>query len=273
MFELFQYNFITNALISGTILAVVTGVLSFFIVLKGMSYFSVGISHISFAGVSLGLLIGINPIIAALLFTVLASAGIASITKNKTISEDSAIGIFFSTSMALGIIFISLIKTYTVDPINYLFGDILGISKTDIYFIAILSSILLLAIYFIFKYLLLYIFDEEFARVNGIPVNFLHYFLMISMAVVIVLSIKAIGIVLISALLVIPANSAYLISKSYRKMLSLTIFFSLFSVYSGIYFSYSLDIPSGASIVVINALIFLVIYIYRNYLKSLQNDS
>lgn len=272
MIDLFNYNFINNAILSGTILAIVTGVLSFFIVLKGMSYFSVGISHISFAGVSLGLLIGINPILAALVFTVLASIGIASVTKNRTISEDSAIGIFFSSSMALGIIFISLIKNYTVDPMNYLFGDILGISKTDIYLIIILSAILLIGIYLLFKYLLLYIFDEEFAKVNGIPVNFLHYFLMISMAIVIVLSIKAIGIVLISALLVIPANSAYLISKNYKKMLFLTIFFSLFSVYSGIYFSYAFDIPSGASIVIINAIIFGFIYIFNNYFIKLRKS-
>jgi len=268
MIELFNYSFFVNAIISGTLLAIITAVLSFFIVLKGYSYYSVGISHISFAGVSLGLLLGFNPIITAMIFTIIAAFGIGNITRKRNISEDSAIGIFFSSAMALGIIFISMIENYTVNAMSYLFGDILAISKFDIYIMLFFGVIIIFVIYSLFKYLLMYVFDEEYGKINDIPVGFLHYFLLITMAVVIVLSIKAIGIVLVSALLVIPGNSAYLLSKKYKNMMFLTILISLFSVYAGIFGSYYLDIPSGAAIVVINAIIFGIIYLYKNVIKN-----
>ena len=263
--ELLHYKFFINALLAGTLLAILTAILSFFIVLKRYSYYSVGISHISFGGVALGLLLGYNPILVSLAFTVLIAFGIAHISKNRDISEDSAIGIFFSFSMALGVILISLIKNYTTSALSYLFGDILTISDGDIWVIFLLSLIIIATIVFLFKYFLLFIFDPEFAITLNIPVTGFHYLLLIMMAIAIVISIKAIGIVLVSALLVIPANTALLATKNYKKMLWLTILFSLLSVYLGIFFSYKFNLPSGASIVVVNTLFFLFFYLLRQW--------
>jgi len=265
MFEMLSYDFMQRAFVSGILIGIICSLISFFIVLKRLAFIGVGISHSAFGGVAFGTLSGINITFAALLFS-LGMAGFAGyFSKKGKLEEDTAIGIIFSVTMALGIIFVGLARGYNTELFGYLFGSILSVTTTDIWIIFILGLFVILSISLLFKELLYVSFDEEMAFVQGLNINFLYYFLLFLTALTIVISIKIVGIILISALLVIPAASAKLICQNYRKMILLSILFGFFSVISGLTLSYILNLASGATIVLFSFLIFLICFLLNSY--------
>ena len=204
MAELFALGFMQRAFAAGILVALLCAVFSVFVVLKRLSFIGVGISHSAFGGVALGFLLGLSPSLTAILFSGGVALLIGLVNRKGRLHEDTAIGIFFSLTMALGIFLIGISQRYNVDLFGYLFGNILAITRGDLLLVVILVPIVLAFVFSIFKELLFISFDEEVATVSGVPVGPIYYLFLLAMAVTIVIAIKLIGIVLVSALLVLP---------------------------------------------------------------------
>jgi len=256
-FEIFTYPFMIRALIVGSIIAVTMGFLSSFIVVRHLSFAGVGIAHIAFGGVALGVLLGVNPYITAIIFAVFGAIIIGFLSKKGSLNEDSSIGIIFSTAMALGVIFLGLKKDYNVDVMGYLFGNILSINNQDLYISLLSGTVILLFMIIFFKRMVFAAYDEEVAKINGVPVQFLFYSFLILVSIEIVISIKMLGIILVSAILVIPGATAFLITYDFKLLTLFSVIIGILGIFFGLYFSYLLNLSSGASIVVVDAAIFL----------------
>ncbi len=263
MMEILSYGFMQRAVATGIVISILTGVISIFVVLRRVSFVGSGISHAAFGGVSIGFLFGINPIITAMLYSILVAFGIERISSKGKIAEDTAIGVFFSSSMALGIVLISISKSYNVDLFGYLFGSILAISEKEMWLTIIATVVILALLVLMMKELMLITFDEELAVVNGIPARLVKSVFLISMAVVIVMSIKLVGIILVSALLVIPGAIAQLLTRNLYAMLFISCSAAVFSTLAGLFCSYWLDLSPGGSIVIIITLLFFAAFLRR----------
>jgi len=261
MVDMLQYTFIQRALISGVIIGTVCAVIGVYIVLRGLSFIGAGIAHASFGGVALGYLLHMNPVLTAVVFCLCTGWGIGFLTHKNRIKEDTAIGIFFASTMALGILFIGLMKGYNVDLFGYLFGSILAVTRQDLITISILGGIVLLIVIILFKELMFITFDMEMAEVLGLPTTGLYFLLISLIALAVVISIKVVGIILVSALLVTPAASAYQLTDDFKKMMVYSMLVSVFGTIGGLFLSYQLKTASGATIVVLITLVFFITFI------------
>lgn len=264
MTELLAYGFMQKAFAVGILISVICSVVSFFVLVNRLSFIGVGISHAAFGGVALGIFFGFNPTLSAIVFSILTAWMIGMVSRKGRLHEDTTIGIFYAAAMALGIVIIGLSSGYTVDLFGYLFGNILSVTTMDLWLVGVLGLLVLGIIFFFFKELLYISFDEESARVSGVPVTFLYYLLLTLMAVTIVISMKVVGIILVSALLVIPAAAAYELSSRYRMVLIVSILVGLFSAVGGLIISYRFNAASGATIVLLAAAVFLVLFAFRS---------
>ncbi len=258
MIELLSYGFMQRALAAGLVVSVLCSLLSVFVVLKRLSFAGAGISHAAFGGVAFGVLLGWHPLLSATLFCMLVAVLIHGIKLRGKVQEDALIGIFFAAAMALGIMLLSLSGRYTVDLFGYLFGNILTISSSDLLIMGGVAGVVLLLLLFFFKELLFYCFDEEMAQVTGLPTVFLGYLLGIMLALVIVASLKVVGIVLVSALLVIPGATARQLSRNYRQMVLISLLVAVTATLAGLVLSYWFNLPSGAAIVLLSTLFFFL---------------
>ncbi|MCK5731186.1 MAG: metal ABC transporter permease [Draconibacterium sp.] len=249
IFELFQYNFFLKALIAAIFASISCGIIGGYIVSRRIVFISGGITHASFGGIGLAFFLGFNPLLGAALFAIFSALGIQFFTKVAEIREDSSIAIWWSMGMALGIIFVFLTPGYTPNLMSYLFGNILTVTSTELWWMAILN-IVIIAFFALFFNKILYIaFDEEFARASGLPVALFNYLIMILIALTVVLNIRVVGIILILSLLTIPQATANLYTNDFKKLLIFSTLFALFGTISGLFISYFLDIPSGAAII------------------------
>jgi len=235
-----------------------------------MAFVGHGIGHASLGGVALGVLAGINTTFMALVFCVATAVAIGLVSQRKHVSEDSAIGIFLVAAMALGVLFISLKKTF-VDVEGFLFGNILAVSHSDIIFIIVITVIVLGLVALFFKELFYFSFDEEMAAVSGIPVTFIRFMLLILIALTVVVAIKVVGVILVSALLVIPAVCATQLTLDFKAVMGISILVGLIANFGGLLFSYYLNAPSGATIVLVLFGLFLLTYGFRGVPEILQS--
>lgn len=255
-FELFRYDFFTNALIGGIFASIACGIIGTYIVVKRLVFISGGITHASLGGLGIGFYFGFNPIMAAMVFSILSAFGIEWLSGRKGVREDSAIASFWSFGMAIGIICIYLKAGFAPNLSEYLFGNILTITTADIYAFATLS-VVLAAIFFLFHREILYVaFDADFAKTRNFPVKFIEYAMMFFIAVSIVLTIRLVGVVLLMSLLTMPQMTANLYTANFTKMIFLSIIFGLVGCISGLILSAFINVPSGAFI------IFILIAIY-----------
>ena len=257
MSEVLSYGFMQRALAAAVAVSVLCSVMSVFVVLKRMSFIGVGISHAAFGGVAVGLLLGVNPTVAAILFCLGAAWAIGGISRRGVVHEDAVIGIFFAAAMALGVVVIGLLRGYQADVFGYLFGNILAVGWSDLWVILSLSVGVLAVVGLLGKELVFLCFDEEMALVSGLPVGFIYYVLLALLALTVVVSIKIVGIVLVSALLVIPGATGLQIASNHRSMFWVSVLVGLTSALAGLALSYWLDAASGATIVLTGTLIFL----------------
>ncbi|TET43699.1 metal ABC transporter permease [candidate division TA06 bacterium] len=261
-------GFMQRAFAAGILIAVLCGVFSTFVVLKRLSFIGVGISHSAFGGVSLGYFLGINPTLSAVIFSAGVALLIGFINRRGKLHEDTAIGIFFALTMALGIFFIGISKKYNVDLFGYLFGNILAITKADLVLVLVSAPILLIILAAVFKELLFLSFDEEVASVSGIPVGPIYYLFLFSMAITIVLAIKVVGIILVSALLVLPAATARQLTDNYRALVVYSVLLGIVSTVAGLFLSYYLNLSSGATIVLFAGLLFFLSFLYSSFKRK-----
>lgn len=263
MFDLLTLPFMQRALIAGLLIGFLASYYGVFVVQRGLSFLGSGLAHAAFGGVALGLLLESEPLWIAIPFTIIVAIGITWIKNRTELGSDTTIGIFFSVSMALGIIFLYLRKQYSIDAFTYLFGSILSVTIIDIIFAAILVllTVVLLPYWKRWSYSS---FDRELAQADRIPVLLDDYILSILIAVTVVVSLKLVGIVLIAAFLVIPAASARLLSKSFSRMTVISVLVGMLSAIGGLWISYYLDVPSGATIILLQAVIFFLAILFHS---------
>lgn len=252
------YGFAQRALVGGLLIAATCSIMSFFVIVRRLAFAGMGISHAAFGGVAIGIAAGVNPIATAGGFCVLVATGIGWFSRKGRLHEDTVIGILFTASMAMGVLLIRVANAYNQDLLSYLFGSILAMSWTDVVILAVLSVLAIAFLVLFFKELLFFSFDEETAAASGIPVRFVYYGLLITMALTIVVSIKLVGIILVSALLVIPGATGLQLSRNYRGVLVISLGAGLASVAAGLFLSFNYDVASGATMVLVLFAFFLV---------------
>lgn len=259
-----KYQFLQNAVLAGILTSIACGIIGVIVIEKKLVMLSGGIAHTSLGGVGLGYLLGFEPILGAFLFSIAASVSIGAISRRKASHSDVAIGLFWSCGMALGILFVSLMKSYPPDLTSYLFGNILSVTQVDLKLMVGLTVIVLLVICVLFDTWKAYLFDPEFAQVMGIWTSFLDYVLLILVAMTVVVMIRAVGIILVLALLTAPAATAGLLIKSFRLRMVLAIVLGAVFCFAGLWLSYSLNISSGASIVILSGVCYFAVYAVKS---------
>lgn len=257
MFQMIlKYQFLQNAVIGAFFASLIAGIIGTIIVEKKLVMFSSGIAHISFGGIGLGYLLNIEPLYSAIVFSILAALGIVKLKNTSASYPDSLIGIFWSLGMALGILFIYINPVYPPDVNSYLFGDILTISQSDLLTIIITAFMILTAFMIFSNYWIAYFFDESFFQSLGFKKNLFDYILFVLIAIAIIALVKLVGIILIIALLTIPPQMAKLFTNDFKIIVGLSTVLSFIFITFGLYLSYLLDIPSGASIIIFSAAIY-----------------
>jgi zinc transport system permease protein len=258
MAGILSYDFVLHALAAAFLASITCGFIGAYIVARRMVFISGGITHASFGGIGLGYFFGINPIFGAAIFSVLSAFGIRLVTKETDVREDSAIGILWSFGMAVGIIFIYLTPGYAPNLMSYLFGSILTVTLTDLLLMGILA-VVTIAVFILFYRTILFIsFDEEYARSHGAPVEIFNYLMLTLVALVIVINIRVAGIILVISYLTIPQSTANLFVNDLKKIIILSMIISFAGSVTGLFISYYYNIPSGATIIFVFVLIFII---------------
>ncbi len=258
MLEALQYQFMQNALLAGLLAAIACGIVGVYVVVKKIVFISGGIAHASFGGIGLGYLLGINPVLGAMVFTIASSLGIGLVTRRSRLPEDTAIGILWAMGMALGIIFIGLAPGYAPDLFSYLFGNILTVPFFDLMLMLTLDVVIIVLVAILYKEFLYLSFDEEFSTVSGVPTERLYLLLLCLVALTVVVLIRVVGIILVIALLTIPAALARQLTYSLKKMMLLAILAGMFFTFSGLWISYALNLASGATIILVSGTVLFI---------------
>jgi zinc transport system permease protein len=262
---LFSYGFFQKALLATLLASISCGIAGTYVVSRRIVFISGGITHASFGGIGLAFLAGFNPLLGAAIFAVISAIGIQFFSEKGGIREDSSIAIWWSLGMALGVIFVFLTPGYTPNLMSYLFGNILTVSSQEILAMLILT-IFLIGIFGYWLRNILYIaFDEEFARASGLPVTFFNYLLVVFIGLTVVLSIRVVGIILILSLLTIPQAIANLFTRDFKKMIGLSSLFAFVGTFTGLIVSYFLNIPSGATIIFVLVILFVLLRILKYF--------
>lgn len=256
--DLLQYTFFQHALLGSLLASIACGLVGTYIVTRRLVFISGGLTHASFGGIGLGLYTGIPPILSAAVFAVLSAFGVEWLSKRKDMREDSAIAVFWTLGMALGIMFTFLSPGFAPDLSAYLFGNILTITADDIALLGVLSAVLAVFFGLYLRPIVSIAFDREFARSQGLPVAFFEYTLMMFIALTIVACLRMVGIVLVISLLTIPQMTANLFSHRFLRIVWLSIGIGYLSCLGGLLLSFYLNVPSGASIIFFSILIYAV---------------
>ena len=256
LLRIFSFDFMRNAIIAGSFIAVSCAIVGVFLVLRKFSMIGDGLAHTSLATIALGMLLGFSPIAISIPLVVIASLLILLLTKKTTVWGDSAIGFVSTTAVAIAVMLASL-SNGIGNLHNYLFGNILTIQPSELWISVVLSAVVIGVVVVFYRDLFMLAFDEDFARVAGVKADFLNSLIIVLTAIIVVLGVRVVGTMLISALIIIPTITALQVSKSFKQTIVLSVIFAVFSVISGIMLSFVLDIPTGATIVLINGGLFL----------------
>ncbi|HEH3475968.1 TPA: metal ABC transporter permease [Staphylococcus aureus] len=270
--HLFTYQFLNRALITSIIVGIVCGTVGSLIVLRGLSLMGDAMSHAVLPGVALSFLFGIPMFVVALITGMIASIFIGYITSSSKTKPDAAIGISFTAFLASGIIIISLINT-TTDLYHILFGNLLAITNSAFLTTIVIGSIVLILIIIFYRPLMISTFDPTFSRMSGLNTTLLHYFVMLLLSLVTVASIQTVGIILVVALLITPASTAFLISKKLYSMMIIASLISVISSIVGLYYSYIYNIPSGATIVLCTFVIYIITLFFTKFTNRKKRGS
>jgi zinc transport system permease protein len=259
MLDLFQYGFVIRGIEAGIIIAFIAPLIGMFLVLRRYSLIADTLAHVSLAGIALGLLLNFNPIFTALGITVAASLGIESLRSTKRMYGESALALFLSGALALATVLLSLGKGFNANLFNYLFGSIVTVTQVDVYTITLLALIVATILALLYKELVYITFDEDSARVSGIPVDRINKILIVLAALTVALAIPIVGVLLIAALIVIPVITALQLRKSFVQTILYAEIISCFSVLAGMFASFYLNLSTGGTIVLIMLAIFVAV--------------
>ncbi|HOQ17256.1 MAG TPA: metal ABC transporter permease [Defluviitaleaceae bacterium] len=265
--EILQYAFMQRALLAGIIIALLCPLIGIFIVLRRMSLIGDALSHVALSGVVAGILLKISPLIVTLIFSVTAALGIEKLRKRYEKYAELAISIIMSAGMAVAVILISLTKSINIDLFGYLFGNITTVLSQDLWLILLLGIVVMISVFLLYKELFYMSFDEEAAALAGIPTRAINVYFVILVAITITLSMRIVGILLISSLMILPVAASLQIAKSFKSVTILSIVFAQISVILGIIISYYFELASGGTIVLISVVILLTVLAVKNIIN------
>ncbi|MFQ5508828.1 MAG: metal ABC transporter permease [Leptospirillia bacterium] len=266
---IFAYDFMQRAFVGGLLVSLLCSVMSLFVLLKRLAFAGIGISHAALGGVAVGLLSGINPMLTALVVCIGTAFGIGAITHRGRVKEDTAIGILTTGIMALGVVLVGFSDAYQGDLFSYLFGNILAVSSSQLMGLFTVCLLVLGFVLLLFKELLFVSFDEEVARVTGLPAQRLYYGLLIAIACTVVAATQVVGVVLASALLVMPAAIGHQLARNWRGVLMISVASGWLAVGGGLLLSYLWDVASGGTIVLCLVALFFMAFLTAR-LRSAQ---
>lgn len=258
MLEALQFEFMRNALLAGLFASIMCGVIGTFVVVNRIVFISGGIAHAAYGGVGLAFFLGFSPILGILGFSLLVSLIMAAVSLKARHRADTIIGILWALGMALGVILLDLTPGYNVDLMSYLFGSILTVPTSDLWVMLILDGLVILTVGYFYHDLVAISYDEEFAQVRGVPVRALYFLLMAMIAISVVMIIQVVGLILIIALLTISPYIAEKFSVSLSGMMFYSVLLNIFFTSVGLWLSYSFNLTSGASIIMVAATCFFI---------------
>lgn len=256
MLEIFQYQFMIRAFEAGLIIALIAPLIGNFLVVRRYSLIADTLSHVALSGVAIGLILGTQPVATTVVVTVLASLLIEWLRSQNKIPSEAVLAMFLPGGLALSIVLISIAHGFNANLFSYLFGSITTVKQEEVYLIAGLGLITLASVVFLYKKLLYTSFDEESARVSGLPVTVINVALIVLTAVTVSLSMRVVGVLLIGALMVIPVVTGMQIARSFIQSMYYSVFFALLAVTLGLFISYYFNLPAGGAIVLLSLFIF-----------------
>ena len=272
MIEVLQYQFIQNAVYASLLISILCGLVGTYVVSRRIVFIAGGVTHASFGGIGIGYFLGIHPLVGAAVFSTIAANIMHYFTGSGKLREDSAIGILWSFGMALGIIFIFITPGTPPNLMSYLFGNLLTVSSRELLMMLILAIVVLLFFIVFYRLMIAIAFDESYAKSLRLPVHFINYSLMTLIALVIVITIKAAGIILVMSYLTIPQSTSNLFFNDFRKIALGSIVISLLGSVVGLVISYLLNVPTGASVITVFVVLFLVARLVTGFLNKRKQD-
>lgn len=256
--EVLEFGFMQRALIAGIAVAITTSVIGLFLVLRRNSLFGDALSHVAFGGIALGLAVNVYPLWTGLGLSIAGALGITRLRQSARVPSDATVAILLSSGLALGILIVSASGGFTLDLFSFLFGSILLVSVNDTLAILAMAGVILATVIVLYKQLMYITFDEEQARVSGLRISALNYLFVVLASVAAVVSMRLVGILLVSALIVIPNVTALLFGRGFKKTALISVGVSIFSIVTGIAVSYTFDLAPAGTIVLVSAGVFVV---------------
>lgn len=257
MIELFQYQFFIKALLAALLASIACGIIGTYMVSRRLVFIGGGITHASFGGIGIAYFLGLNPLLGAAVFAVLASFGINYFTQKGNVRQDSSIAIWWSLGMALGIIFIAITPGYAPNLMSFLFGSILTVTTAELVFFALVTIVVIVLFTLFFRLILTISFDEEFALARNLPVKAFNYLLMGITALVMVVSIRISGVILVLSLLTLPQATANMFTKKFASIMLASIVIGFVGIVAGLIISYYTNMPSGATVILVLTAFFI----------------
>jgi zinc transport system permease protein len=255
--EVLEFGFMQRALIAGVAVAITTSVIGLFLVLRRNSLFGDALSHVAFGGIAVGLVAGVYPLWTGLALSIAGALGITKLRQSTKIPADATVAILLSSGLALGILLVSATGGFTLDLFSFLFGSILLVSVNDTLAILALAGVVLATVILLYKKLMYITFDEEQAKVSGLDIMRMNYLFVVLASVTAVVSMRLVGILLVSALIVIPNITALLFGRGFKKTAIISVSVSVFSVLAGIAISYAFNLAPAGTIVLVSAATFV----------------
>jgi zinc transport system permease protein len=266
--EILEFGFMQRALIAGVAVAITTSVIGLFLVLRRNSLFGDALSHVAFGGIAVGLMANVYPLWTGLALSILGALGITKLRQSARVPADATVAILLSSGLALGILIVSASGGFTLDLFSFLFGSILLVSVADTLAILAMAGAVLAIVILLYKKLVYVTFDEEQARVSGLQISALNYLFVVLASVTAVVSMRLVGILLVSALIVIPNVTALLFGRGFKKTALISVGISIFSVVAGIAISYTFNLAPAGTIVLVSTATFLAALAARHFFAA-----
>ena len=272
MIDAFQSEFMRNALLAGMLTSIVCGIIGTLVVVNRIVFISGGIAHAAYGGIGIAFYTGIPPLAGAAGFALVIATIMAAVTLRNKQRADTVIGVLWAVGMALGIILIDLTSGYNVDLMSYLFGSILTVPRSDIIMMGVVDAGVVLTVWLFYNSFLAMSFDEEFAKAMGIKVGMLYYILLAMIALSVIMLIRVVGLILVIALLTIPPYIAEKFCKSLKAMMVVSILLNVVFSFTGLWLSYSFNLTSGASIIMVAAFFFFASVLHEQARNMLTGN-
>jgi len=256
--EALQFGFMRNALMAGVLVSIACGIIGTFVVVKRIVFISGGIAHAAYGGIGLGYFLKFNPILGAIVFSVAAALGMGAVQRKTRQRADTVIGVIWAIGMALGVILVDLTEGYKADLMSYLFGSILAVPSSDLLIILVLDLVIIALVVSFYKELLAISFDETFATVENVPVDAIYMILVCMIALTVVMMMRVVGLIMVIALLTMPAAISGQLVKNMKTMMVLASILGVIFTTTGLWLSYFLNLTSGATIILVSGAVYLL---------------